>query len=307
MRRKRREAALRAAAAAAAGGSPGSSSSSEAVQGAAVDAIIASDSISSDMLPGGQLFPSSSKRRMARRASRGGVWNSYGKRYSSGKFAEKNIVKEPAVRMPSTTAPAAAAAVVVESAAAAQQPAAAAEAAVAAATSADAQQKHRQPAATSAELRQLLSKIPQAPAVGAAAGPTAVGADAGTPLTAHAGPGRHIPVAGRHDVQMKRVQRFAAQAAAAAAAAGDPAEVAATGDALEQAVHGGERHKFVLNPRLRPMDQKPAAKAIDPEDEQAAPFAAALAAKQQQHQQLKQQVQQHIRAAGQQAMRRVPL
>jgi hypothetical protein len=106
---------------------------------------------------------------------------------------------------------------------------------------------------------------------------------------------------------MKRVQRFAAQAAEAAAAAGDPAEVAATGDTLEHAVHGGERHNFVLNPKLRPMDQKPAAKAIDPEDEQAAPFAAAIAAKQQQHQQLKQQVRQHSRAAGQQAMRRVPL
>jgi hypothetical protein len=262
--------------------------------------MIAGDSISSDMLPGGQLFPS--KRRMARRASRGGVWNSYGKRYSSGGFAGKNIVKEPAVRMPSTTAPAAAAAVVVESAAA-QQPAAAAEAAVAAATHADAQQK-RTPAAsitasTSAELRQLLSKIPQAPAAADAA--------ADIPAVAHAGPGRHIPVAGRRDVQMKRVQRFAAQAAAAAAAAGDPAEVAATGDALEHAVHGGERHKFVINPRLRPMDQKPAAKAIDPEDEEAAPFAAAIAAKQQQHQQMKLQVKQHSRAPGQQGMRRVPL
>uniref|UniRef100_A0A383VWX1 Chitin-binding type-2 domain-containing protein n=1 Tax=Tetradesmus obliquus TaxID=3088 RepID=A0A383VWX1_TETOB len=313
MRRKRREAALRAAAAAAAAGgdSPSSSgsSSSEAASGASLDAVITSDSISSDMLPGGQLFPSSSKRRMARRASRGGVWNSYGKRYSSGGFAGKNIVKEPAVavRKPSSpaaraAAAAAAAAVVVESAAA-QQPAAAAEAAVAAATRADAQQQAKPAAASSsAELRQLLSDTPQAPAAAAAAA-------AALPVAAHPNTGRHIPVAGRRDVQMKRVQRFAAQAAAAAAAAGDPAEVAATGDALEQAVHGGEHHSFVLNPRLRPMDQKPAAKAIDPEDEQAAPFAAALAVKQQQHQQMKvqQPAKQHSRPAGQQAMRRVPL
>ncbi|WIA28029.1 hypothetical protein OEZ86_010616 [Tetradesmus obliquus] len=120
---------------------------------------------------------------------------------------------------------------------------------------------------------------------------------------------------------MRRKRREAALRAAAAAAAasgdsptssstaGDPAEVAATGDALEQAVHGGEHHSFVLNPRLRPMDQKPAAKAIDPEDEQAAPFAAALAVKQQQHQQIRvqQPAKQHSRPAGQQAMRRVPL
>jgi hypothetical protein len=275
------------------------------MQGASIDAVIASDSISSDMLPNGQLFPLASKRRMARRASRGGVWNSYGKRYSSGKFAGKNIVKEPAVRMPSTTAPAAAAAAVMVESAAAQQPAAAAEAAVAAATSADAQLRSKPAvASTSAELRQLLADTPQAPATTAAA--TAAVSDA-IPVAAHPGPSRHIPVAGRRDVQMKRVQRFATQAAEAAAAAGDPAEVAATGDALEHAVHGGERHNFVLNPKLRPMDQKPAAKAIDPEDEQAAPFAAALAAKQQQHQQLKQQVRQHSRVAGQQAMRRVPL
>ncbi|WIA07961.1 hypothetical protein OEZ85_007435 [Tetradesmus obliquus] len=109
--------------------------------------------------------------------------------------------------------------------------------------------------------------------------------------------------------QQQQQQQLPQEAAAAAAAAGDPAEVAATGDALEQAVHGGEHHSFVLNPRLRPMDQKPAAKAIDPEDEQAAPFAAALAVKQQQHQQIKvqQPAKQHSRPAGQQAMRRVPL
>ncbi|KAF6253057.1 hypothetical protein COO60DRAFT_471834 [Scenedesmus sp. NREL 46B-D3] len=300
LRRKRRDAAMLAAAAAAADDSTISSSSSDSAQAVAIDAVIASDSVSSDMLPGGQLFPS--KRRSGRRASRGGVWNSYGKRYSSGKFAGKNIVKEPAVRIPSTAEPAAA--VVAESAAAAQQPAAAAEAA-AAATTADAQQRSA-PAASSttsssAELRQLLAHTPHAPAVVAAA------AAAATPVAAHAAPTHVIAVGGRRDVQMKRVQRFAAQAAAVAAAAGDPAEVAATGDALEHSVHGGERHRFVLNPKLRPMDQKPAAKAIDAEDEQAAPFAAALAAKQQQHHQMQQQVKQHSRAPGQQAMRRVPL
>jgi hypothetical protein len=290
---------MRAAAAAAAADGPTPSSSNSA-QGAAIDAVIASDSISSDMLPNGQLFPS--KRRMARRASRGGVWNSYGKRYSSGQFAGKNIVKEPAVRMPSTPASAAAAVAVMMESAAVQQPAAAAEAAVAAATSADAQQRSKPAAAvTSAELRQLLADTPHAPAAVAAAAAETI------PVAAHSGASRHIPVAGRRDVQMKRVQRFATQAAAAAAAAGDPAEVAATGDALEHAVHGTERHSFVLNPKLRPMDQKPAAKAIDPEDEQAAPFASALAAKQQQHQLVKQQVKQHSRAAGQQAMRRGPL
>lgn len=179
------------------------------------------------------------------------VWTPYGKKYS-GPWATRNVVKEPAFKVPQP-----ATTTTTTEAAAVPLPAAAASAAV---------ESQLPDAAVSGPAplnrRQLLQQVAVTP----------------TPLAAASeGADHHNSISSiMRQVHMKRVQRLAAQAAAAAAASGDPAESAATADALERAAYTGMHPQHAIRNRIRPMDKKPAAKAIDPEDEKTAPFAAAI-------------------------------
>lgn len=177
------------------------------------------------------------------------TWNTHGKKYR-GPWESRNIVKEPAFKVTQPQA-------TTESSVAPQQ----SDVIAVPITGSGDHLPNR---------RSLLEQYTDAGSIATATAAAGVDsmADSVTDSTASA----------QRQVLSKRVKRLAAQAAAAAAASGDPADAAATADALERAANTGVHPHHMIRNRIRPMDKKPAAKAIDPEDEAEAPFAAAIAA-----------------------------